>query len=292
MSADCGKAFRLGRIFDQKSHKAVCVAFDHGLDVGPMPGITDARGTMAKLVEGGADAVLVSPGVAKICKDQFTGKQAPSLILRMDWTNIWRPIEQLSYSEGSTCLIAQVEDAVRFGADAVLSFMFIGYADSRVEADEIAKNALLTRTCERFGVPHIIEPMCRGSKGADKAFEAEFIAFACRMAVEIGADALKTDYSGSAATYRQVIEACPVPILIAGGPKTKTLAESFEMVEGAMEAGAGGVLLGRNIIQAENPAATLRTIRAIVHDGMASHDAMRKHLIEDMHVDARQRRSA
>lgn len=278
MSADCGKSFRLGRIFDQRSNRAVCVAFDHGLDVGPMPGITDARGTMAKLVEGGADAVLVSPGVAKICKDQFTGKQAPSLILRMDWTNIWRPIEQLSYAEGSTCLIAQVEDAVRYGADAVLSFMFIGYGDSRVEADEIAKNAALTRACERFGVPHIIEPMCRGSKAADKAYDPEFIAFACRMAVEMGADALKTDYSGSASTYRQVIEACPVPILIAGGPKTKTLAESFQMVEGAVEAGAAGVLLGRNIIQAEDPAATLRTIRAIVHDGVASEKAMSKFL--------------
>ncbi|QPC94580.1 class I fructose-bisphosphate aldolase [Mesorhizobium sp. INR15] len=278
MSTDCGKSFRLGRIFNQASNKAVCVAFDHGLDVGPMPGITDARGTMAKLVEGGADAVLVSPGVARICKDQFTGKQAPALILRMDWTNIWRPIPQLSYAEGSTCLIAQVEDAVRYGADAVLSFMFIGYADSRVEADEIAKNAALTRACERFGIPHIIEPMCRGSKAADKAFDAEFIAFACRMAVEIGADALKTDYSGSAASYRPVIEACPVPILIAGGPKTKTLAESFEMVEGAVEAGAAGVLLGRNIIQAEDPAATLRTIRAIVHDGMASGEAMRRFL--------------
>lgn len=278
MSADCGKSFRLGRIFDQQSKRAVCVAFDHGLDVGPMPGITDARGTMAKLVEGGADAVLISPGVARLCKDQITGKNAPSVILRMDWTNIWRPIEQLSYAEGRTCLVAGVEDAVRFGADAVLSFMFIGYADSGVEADEIAKNAALTRACERFGIPHIIEPMCRGSKAADRAYDPEFIAFACRMAVEIGADALKTDYSGTADSYSQVIEACPIPILIAGGPKTKTLAESFEMVEGAVEAGAAGVLLGRNIIQAEDPAATLRTIRAIVHDGMGSQQAMREFL--------------
>ena len=278
MSAECGKSLRLGRIFDRKTNRAVCVAFDHGLDVGPMPGITDARGTMARLVEGGADGVLISPGVARMCRDQLVGKDAPAMILRMDWTNIWRPIEQLSYAEGKTCLIAEVEDAVRYGADAILSFMFIGYADSGVEAAEIAKNAALTRACERFGVPHFIEPMCRGSKAADRAFDAEFIAFACRMAVELGADALKTDYSGSAETYRQVIEACPIPILIAGGPKTKTLEESFEMVEGAVEAGAAGVLLGRNIIQADDPAATLRTIRAIVHEGSSAGDAMKRFL--------------
>lgn len=278
MSTECGKAFRMGRIFDQVSKRAVCVAFDHGLDVGPMPGITDARATMEKLVEGGADGVLVSPGVARLCRDQFTGKHAPALILRMDWTNIWRPIDQLSYADGRTCLVAQVEDAVRFGADAVLSFMFIGYSDAGVETEEVAKNAALTRACERYGIPHIIEPMCRGPKAKGKEMDAEFIAFACRMAMEVGADALKADYSGTAETYRPVVEACPVPILIAGGPKTNSLKESFDMVHGAVKAGAGGVLLGRNIIQADDPAATLRTIRAIVHDGASASQAMQAHL--------------
>lgn len=278
MSTRCGKTLRMGRILNQKSQKAVCVAFDHGLDIGPMPGIIDPRETMAKLVEGGADGVLVSPGVAQLCLDQFTGKDAPALILRMDWTNLWRPIEQLSYKEGSTCLVAQVEDAVRFGADAILSFMFIGFGDSGVEADEVAKNAALTRACERFGIPHIIEPMCKGSKAKGREMDAELIAFACRMAMEVGADALKADYSGTAESYRQVTEACPLPILIAGGPKTETVQQSYEMVEGAIQAGAAGVLLGRNIIQADDPAAALRTIRAIVHDGLGTSEAMRAHL--------------
>lgn len=280
MSAECGKAIRLGRILNPETRRSVCVAFDHGLDFGPMPGITEARATMAKLIEGGADGVLISPGVARLCKDQLSGRSAPALILRLDWTNIWRPIEQLCYAEAQTCLVAQVEDAVRFGADAVLSFMFIGFADSAVEADEIAKNAAITRACERVGIPHFIEPMCKGSKAANRAFEPEFIAFASRMAFEIGADALKTDYSGSAASFQQVVDACPIPILIAGGPKTKTLTESFEMVEGAVAAGAAGVLLGRNIVQAPDPAATLRAIRAIVHDGAPAVAAMRTHLGE------------
>lgn len=278
MTTECGKAFRLSRIISPKTRRSVCVAFDHGLDVGPMPGITDARGTMEKLVEGQADAVLISPGVARLCRDQLCGKDAPALILRMDWTNIWRPISQLSYEEGRTRLIASVEDAVRFGVDAILSFMFIGYADPDVEADEFAKNAMLTRACEQYGIPHIIEPMCRGNKAQGREMDAEFIAFACRMAVELGADALKADYSGTPDTYHDVVAACPAPILIAGGPKTDTLAEGFRMVEGAMEAGAAGVLMGRNIVQSEDPAATLRTIRAIVHERMDASEAIRRFL--------------
>ncbi len=278
MTQNCGKTFRLGRIINPETSRAVCVAFDHGLDVGPMPGITETRQTMAKLVEGGADAVLISPGVAMHCQDQLAPKNAPSFIMRMDWTNIWRPIDAMSYEEGRTCLVAKVEDAVRLGADAVLSFMFMGYDDPDVEIAEMKKTAELTRTCEQYGIPHIIEPMCRGLKPKGHEMEAEFIAFVCRMAFEMGADALKADYSGSAETYRQVVEACPIPILIAGGPKSDSPYASYEMVEGAIEAGAAGALLGRNIIQAEDPAAALRAIRGIVHDNLDASSAVREYL--------------
>ncbi|MEP3245407.1 MAG: hypothetical protein ABJN40_14690 [Sneathiella sp.] len=278
MTLSSGKAFRLGRIINPDTNRSVSVAFDHGLDVGPMPGITDARGTMAKLVEGGADAVLISPGIARLCQDQLSPKTAPSFIMRMDWTNMWRPLDPMAYEEGRTCLIARVEDAVRLGADAVLSFMFMGYDDPDVEIAEMQKTAELTRACEQYGIPHIIEPMCRGLKSKGKEMDGEYIAFVCRMAVEMGADALKADYSGSAETYRQVVEACPVPILIAGGPKADSPYASYEMVEGAIEAGAAGVLLGRNIIQAPDPAAALRAIRGIVHENMDATSAVQRHL--------------
>lgn len=274
MSTACGKALRLGRIVNPKTSRAVCVAFDHGLDFGPMPGIVKAREAMEKLVEGGADAVLVSPGIARLCADLFSGRDAPSLILRLDWTNIWRPIQQLTYEEGRTCLIASVEDAMRLGADAVLSFMFVGYDDPGVEADEIAKNGQISRACEAMGMPHIIEPMGRGRKIAARAMEDEIIAFHVRMAAELGADAIKTDYSGSPTGYKAVTEACHVPILIAGGPKTNSNRESLEMVQGAIGAGAAGVLLGRNILQAESPVRMLKAIRAIVHDNKPVSEAL------------------
>jgi fructose-bisphosphate aldolase, class I len=275
MTADCGKRIRLGRIIRPETGRSVCVAFDHGLDDGPMPGNIDSRATMARLVEGGADGVLVSPGIARLCSDQFSGRDAPALILRLDWSNMFR--RELSHSEGRNRLIASVEDAVRIGADAVLTFMFIGYDDADAEADEVAKNAEVTRACERFGVPHIIEPMAQGTKAAGRGLEADLIRLNTRMAAELGADAIKTDYSGSAETYAAVVESCPIPILIAGGPKSKTIRGSLEMVQGAIDAGAAGVVMGRNIIQADDPARMLAAIKTIVHDGLGVDEAL-KHL--------------
>ncbi|HEY1627354.1 MAG TPA: hypothetical protein VGG16_26535 [Streptosporangiaceae bacterium] len=275
MTGDCGKQIRLGRIIRPETGRSVCVAFDHGLDDGPMPGNIDSRATMAKLIEGGADGVLVSPGIARLCCDQFTGRNAPALILRLDWSNMFR--RELAHSEGRNRLIADVEDAVRMGADAVLTFMFIGYEDADAEADEVAKNAHVTRACERFGIPHIIEPMAQGGKVAGRGMEADVIKVNVRMAAELGADAIKTDYSGSADTYTAVTESCHIPILIAGGPKSKTVEGSLEMVRGAIGAGASGVVMGRNIIQADDPAKMLAAIKTIVHDGLGVDEAM-KHL--------------
>lgn len=275
MTADCGKRIRLSRIIRPDTRRSVCVAFDHGLDDGPIPGNIDSRATMSKLVEGGADGVLVSPGIARLCADQFAGQDAPALILRLDWTNMFR--HELNHHEGRTRLIARVEDAVRLGADAVLTFMFIGYEDPDVEADEVAKNAEVAQACSALGIPHIIEPMAQGGKVAGRGLDPELIALNTRMAAELGADAIKTDYSGTPEAYARVIEGCPIPILIAGGPKAPTVRDSLEMVRGAIDAGAAGVVMGRNIIQADDPARMLAAIAAIVHDGNDVDEAL-KHL--------------
>lgn len=278
MTADCGKRIRLGRILHPDTGKSVAIAFDHGLSSGPIAGNVNPRQTMAMLVEGGADAVLVSPGIARLCADFFVGKTAPALIARLDWTNMFRSEEKLGFKEGRNRLIASVEDAVRAGADAVLTFLFVGYTDPDVEADDVEKNALIARACEAMGMPHIIEPMARGAQVGDRRYEAELIRMHVRNAAELGADAIKTDYSGQKETFESVVEGCPVPILIAGGPRTKTVEASLGMVVGAMQAGAAGVLLGRNIFQADNPVQMLKAVRAIVHTGLSAEEAMSRYL--------------
>jgi len=268
MSADCGKSIRLSRIIKKSTKRSVSVAFDHGLDSGPMPGNINPRDTMEKIVEGGADGVLISPGIARLCNDLLCEEGAPSIILRLDWTNTFRPDEHLNHEEGRNILIGDVEMALALGADAVLTFMFIGYQDSQAEALEIAKNAEVCRAATRAGIPHIMEPMPRGNakRAAGRELDADLLALGTRMAAEMGADAIKTDYSGDPASFSKVTEACPIPIMVAGGPKTNSVRESLELVKGAIEAGASGVVLGRNVVQAKNPATVIKALRAIVHD--------------------------
>ncbi len=278
MTAQCGKNIRLSRIIKKSTGKSVSIAFDHGLDSGPMPGNIRPRETMEKIIEGGADGVLISPGIARVCNDLLCDDNAPGVILRLDWTNGFRASSELNFEEGRNILISDVEYALALGAAAVLTFMFIGYENSETEAREIAKNAEVCRAASKLGIPHIMEPMARGNekRAAGRELNADLIALHTRMAAELGADALKTDYSGDAASYAKVVEGCPIPILIAGGPKTNSVKESLSMVKGAIDAGASGVLLGRNVVQAKDPAEMIRALKAIVHDG-AEVDYVLKH---------------
>ena len=196
MGAECGKRIRLGRVLDPKSGRAVVVAFDHGLDNGPMRGNGNPRAAIARLVEGGADALLVSPGIARLCGDLFVGKTAPGLIVRLDWSNTFRATERLGFEEGRTRLIADVDDAARLGADAVLTYLLIGYSDPDVEADEVAKNARVSRACERLGIPHVMEPMARGDRARGRELDVGLIKVHARIAAELGAEKVLVQKSG------------------------------------------------------------------------------------------------
>lgn len=262
-----GKTIRLGRILNPQDQRAAVVAFDHGVHLGVIPGVDDPGVMLKTLATAGADAFLVGPGTARAYASIFTGRGAPGLILRLDWTNRWRSPEMLGSDEGRGCLIASVEDAARLGADAVLVYMFIGYEDPTVEARQVEDVARVAQECERLGIGCIIEPMARGHRADHDIYRADYIALGARMACEIGADVLKTDYSGSADTFRKVIGASFRPVLIAGGPKTATLREALEMVQGALTAGAQGMFIGRNVFQAPNPAQMMGVLRDIIHDG-------------------------
>jgi DhnA family fructose-bisphosphate aldolase class Ia len=274
MYLNSGKTIRLGRILDPKDQRAAVIAFDHGVHLGPIPGNYDPGQRLIELAEAGADAFLVGPGIARTFASVFTGRGAPGLILRLDWTNRWRSLDALGSEEGRGCLIASVEDAVRLGADAVLVYMFIGYDDPAAEARQVEDVSRVAQACEQYGMGCIIEPMARGKRADHDIYRADYIALGSRMACELGADVLKTDYSGNAETFRQVIEASFQPVLIAGGPKTATLREALEMVSGAIYAGASGMFIGRNVFQAPDPARMMRVLRQIIHDDLSVEAAL------------------
>jgi class I fructose-bisphosphate aldolase len=263
-----GKTIRLGRILNPRNHRAAVVAFDHGVHLGVIPGVQHPGERLEELAEAGADAFLVGPGVARRFASVFAGRGAPGLILRLDWTNLWRGPEMLGSEEGRGNLLASVDDAARLGADAVLVYMFIGYHDPAVEARQIKDVASVAQACEGLGMGCIIEPMARGLRVERDIYRPEYIAAGARMACEIGADILKTDYSGDAESFRRVIDASFRPVLIAGGPKTSTLREALEMVHGALAAGASGMFIGRNVFQAPDPGRMMRVMRRMIHESL------------------------
>lgn len=272
---NAGKVIRLGRILSPKTGRAAVVAFDHGVHVGVIPGNEHPGPMLETLAAAGADAFLVGPGTARTYAGVFAGRGAPGLIVRLDWSNRWREKAMLGSDEGRGRLIALVEDAARLGADAVLVYLFIGYDDPDAEAQQVADVARVAQDCEAMGIGCIIEPMPRGLRVGDNPYNPDYVALGARMACELGADILKTDYTGSGETFRQVIEASFRPVLIAGGPKTSTLRQSLEMVHGALTAGACGMFIGRNVFQAPDPARMMQTLRAMIHDDLTIDEAVR-----------------
>lgn len=269
-----GKLVRIGRILNPKTSRAAVVAFDHGVHLGVIPGIQRPGPMLEGLTEAGADAFLVGLGTARRFASVFAGRGAPAMIARVDWTNRWRDSAALGSEEGRGTLIASVESAARLGADAVLVYMFLGYGDPEVEARQINDVTRVAEDCEKMGIGCIIEPMPRGTRVGEKQYDPDYVALGARMACELGADILKTDYTGSANTFTKVVEASFRPVLIAGGPKAASLRESFEMVRGALDAGANGMFIGRNVFQAEDPARMMRAYQAMIHKNLSTEEAL------------------
>jgi DhnA family fructose-bisphosphate aldolase class Ia len=160
-------------------------------------------------------------------------------------------------------MLARPEDALRHGADAVLTYMVVGTGDTDFESREIARTAEVARECERVGIPLMVESLARG-KNVPNPGDPHWLNLHTRMVTELGADAVKTDYTGNPTSMRAVIEECPLPILVLGGSKQGSDEESLRVVRDVAQAGAAGVFFGRNVFQASNMSSFLQQARSIL----------------------------
>lgn len=260
---DFGKRIRLNRILNMPGHGALVVAFDHALVLGPIPGTEDPCGQIGRFVNARVNAILLNLGLIRRCIDCFPPAATPGLIARIDWTTLWnapRPGETETFR---TCMLAKPEEALRHGADAVLTYLVVGAGDADFESKEIARNAEVARECERSGIPLIVETLARG-KAVEDPGDPKWLALHTRIATELGADVIKTDYSGSVGTMQRIVAGCPLPILVLGGSRHQG---ALEVVRGVMESGAAGVFFGRNVFQSDNMESFLREARVIL-DGV------------------------
>lgn len=257
--SDFGKQFRLNRLLKASQRKALVVAFDHALVLGPIPGTTDPSEQIRQFAYAGVNGILMNFGMLRHAHGLLCDP-SPSLILRLDWTSAWAATQ--SGGKLRSELLARPEQALRNGADAVLTYLFVGTGDLEFEAKEIARNAEVARECELLGIPLIVETLARGKDATDPA-SPEWIKLHTRMAAEIGADVVKTEYTGNVATMRDVVSICPIPILVLGGER-RSDAAATEAIRGITESGAAGVFFGRNVFQSANVADFLKRVRDLL----------------------------
>lgn len=258
--SDCGKKIRLNRILRGPKKGALVVAFDHALVLGPIQGTEDALGQIRRFVDAGVDGVLLNLGLMRQCSEAFAPGRTPAIIARIDWTTVWTSLADGGSGDLRSCMLATPEEALRHGADAVLTYMVVGTGDADFESKEIARNAQVARECERVGIPFIVETLARGKNVVNLA-DPKWLSLHTRMAAELGADMIKTDYSGDPVSMRSVVERCPIPILVLGGSRNSA---ALDVVRGAMAAGASGVFFGRNVFQSDDMDGFLQQARAVL----------------------------
>jgi DhnA family fructose-bisphosphate aldolase class Ia len=240
-----GKEVRLRRIF--RGGRSFVSALDYGAFMGPAPGIHDPASIVRQVVEGGADAILVNPGVARSEWPTYAGRCG--LIVRLTG-GATRYNPDMSYHT----LVCGVEEAVSLGADAVCVMVIVGASQEQRMFENMAR---VVSQAARYGLPVLAEVI-----PADTSMnnDTECIAMCARAGYELGADFIKTYFTGKG--FDRIVNACRVPIVIAGGPRTS---DPISVTREALDAGAAGIAFGRNVFEAEDPGAMARELARVVH---------------------------
>ncbi|HHY55451.1 MAG TPA: fructose-bisphosphate aldolase [Chloroflexi bacterium] len=244
-----GKERRMSRLFVGEKSRCLLSPLDHGGWLGPVKGLDRPLEIVRQVLAGGANAVLASPGFLRAAAPAL--RPDTGLVLRVSLT------AGLSAQSTQETPIAQVETALRLDADAVAVSVFFGRAG---DIEIYRWLAALIRACEPYEMPVVAEMM----PPEDRFFDAAAIAHAARIGMEIGADVIKTNYCGDVARFAEIVQAAPVPIIVAGGPKTTPDASTLQLVADALQAGAAGVAIGRRVWQSDDPEATTRAIHEVM----------------------------
>jgi 3-hydroxy-5-phosphonooxypentane-2,4-dione thiolase len=245
-SLDWGMKNRLARIFSPASGRAVMLAIDHGYFQGPTTGLERIDLNILPLVPY-ADTLMLTRGILRSIVPASTPK---SIVLRVSGgTSI---LKELSNEE----LAVDVEDAIRLNVCAMAVQVFIG---GQHERETIINMTKMVDAGMRYGIPTLAVT----AVGKEMVRDARYFRLATRICAELGAHYIKTYYVEDG--FDTVCAACPVPIVIAGGKKLSEM-DALTMAYKAVQNGAAGVDMGRNIFQSEKPLAMIQAVRAVVHD--------------------------
>ena len=251
-------------------------AIDHGLVMGPPAGAMDAEVAVARVLACEPDGVFISAGLLERFGTSFGYRNAPLAIVRGD---LWL-LDSLPLAPGTIPqhvenhlrnlgeqyrVICEPEHALALGADAIAMFLLLGASEGRVVADNVAALAERIARATASACPWSSRPSC-GDRSSRTARTPDLLACAARMAVELGADPIKTEYTGDTDTMRHVVDSSSVPVLVLGGPTKRDDPNLLPGTKDALNAGARGVIYGRSVWQAEDPMAVAKALRQMIHD--------------------------
>lgn len=271
-----GKEIRLRRLLNRKSGRLLAVMVDHPITRGVLPGIIDIRDVVAKIVAGGPDAITMHKGIAEKIFPPYAGDVA--LILKSTAFSV-------DYHPYLDTPVADVDEAVRLGADAISVGMIVGGPEQAVQLTHLGR---VSKEAASAGMPLIAHIYPMGSQVKDQ-HAADLVTYAARAGAELGVDLIKTLWTGSAESFKKVIDACPAKVVLAGGEIGSTLEDYLRVIREALDIGLAGITFGRFVWQHEHMTAVIRSLATMIHDDTSIDRALQ--VFEDAVAESEGRKS-
>ena len=249
-----GKALRLKRIFAEDGRSLV-VAMDHAAIIGPKGVLASPHEMVEKVIAGGPDALLTTKGMLQATHAVHDPDVAVILRISGGFTMLGDP------TNFQDRIISSVEQAIKYGADGVAITVKYGHEN---EGQFIEAASRIADSCSDWGIPLMVEVWPAGPN-VGKPSDLEAVKLGARAAAEIGADIVKTYYTGSRGSFAEVTAGCPIPVVILGGEKGST-EDLFSMIAESLAGGSAGVAMGRNVWGHEDPQRMVEAIGALIHE--------------------------
>jgi 2-amino-4,5-dihydroxy-6-oxo-7-(phosphonooxy)heptanoate synthase len=248
------RSLRLRRLYHHSATGLMVTPLDHSISDGPIvPRGSSIDQLAGQLAVAGVDAIVVHKGsLRRIAADRFA---TMSLIVHLNASTAQAPDPDAKY------LVTGVEEALRLGADAVSVHVNLGSADERQQIGDLGR---ISGACDRWNLPLLAMMYPRGP-GIANPYDPAVVAHAVMIAADLGADLVKTVFTGSVTEMLDITAASPVPVLVAGGPPRGSEAGVLGFVRDALAGGAAGVAMGRNIFQSADPERLAGKISRLVH---------------------------
>lgn len=251
---DWGLKNRISRIINPTDGKAVMLAVDHGYFLGPTEKLEVPSKTIRPLLKY-CDSLMLTRGILRTSVD---ARFPVPVVLRVSGGS-----SIIGSDLSNEKITTSVKEAIRLNVSALAMSIFVG---AKHEHDSLVSLGNLVNEAEEYGIP--VLAVTAVGKELEKR-DARYLSLACRIAAEFGAHMVKTYYCED---FEKVVESCPVPVIIAGGPKLAEK-EALELTKNALDAGASGVDMGRNIWQSDHPVPMIRAVRSIVHGRVTVNEA-------------------